>query len=257
MSDVAAMSTAGGDDLGRFQAFKTAVAGDLELLAGLHDHEPSAAIVAAVQSCPIERQLGLTLLTDASKAAAAAFDLTAGALPQPLTAAALDDLAAGFADVYLRHTYRTSPAESVWQTEDGLERQAPMFEIREWYRRHDLVVTDWASRPDDHLVLQLRFLAHAFTHANAVTDLVDTANFMDQHILGWIKKFAVRLVHGGAPDWYSAIALLTASYLDELRDHLTSLTGIARPVAPPPKKVKARPPELEDRPYVPGVAPSW
>jgi TorA maturation chaperone TorD len=257
MTDAAAAIWAGAEEMARFQAFKAAVAGDLELLAGLHDREPTAAVVAAVQSCPIDRQLGLTLLSEPGKAAAAAFDLTAGALPNPPTEEALDDLAAGFADVYLRHTYRAAPAESVWQTEDGLERQAPMFEIREWYRRHDLVVADWASRPDDHLVLQLRFIAHTFSHAASPADLADTANFMDQHILCWIKKFAVRLVHGGAPDWYSAVALLTASYLDELRDHLAGLTGIARPVASQPKKVRARPPELEDRPYVPGVAPSW
>lgn len=262
MSDATgpAVAIAGGpEDAARFETFKQAVAGDLELFAGLHDSEPTATIIEAVRACPIERQLGLVLMSEPGKAAAAAFTLAADALPKPMTAQAVDELAAGFSDVYLRHTYRAAPTESVWMTEDGLERQAPMFETREWYRRHDLVVMDWANRPDDHLVLQLRFLAHAIAKAATPADLADVANFLDAHLMRWMRKFAVRLVQAGAPDWFAAVALLNTSYIDELRDHLTSITGVARPVPVPQPKVKARPPAPtpEERPYVPGVAPSW
>jgi TorA maturation chaperone TorD len=261
MSDAtgSAAANAGGTvDAARFTAFKDAAAGDLELFAGLHDREPTAATIEAVQVCPIEQQLGLVMQSEAGKAAVAAFALAVDALPNPITEMALDDLAAGFADVYLRHTYRASPSESVWMTEDNMEQQAPMFETREWYRRHDLVVNDWARRPDDHLVIQLRFLAHAIAHAKAPAELADTANFLDQHLMLWIKKFAVQLVRSGAPDWYAAVAILTASYIDELRDHLTSLTGLARPKPASGAKAKARPSqEAEERPYIPGVAPSW
>lgn len=253
----AAIRVDGTEDAARFKAFRDAVSGDLELFAGLHDREPAAETIAAVQICPIEQQLGLMLTSEQGRAAVAAFGLAAGALPNPMTADALDELAAGFSDVYLRHTYRASPTESVWMTEDGLEQQAPMFDVRDWYRRHDLVVTDWANRPDDHIVLQLRFLAHAVAHAGQPEDLADVANFLDAHLMQWSKKFAVRLVQAGAPDWFSAVALLNASYLEELRDHLVVITGVARPLPPAPPKTKARPELSEERPYMPGVAPSW
>lgn len=260
MSDAtgSAAANAGGPvEAASFEAFKEAAAGDLELFAGLHDREPTAATIEAVQLCPIERQLGLVMQSDAGKAAVAAFALAVDALPKPITQMALDDLAARFADVYLRHTYRASPSESVWMTEDNMEQQAPMFETREWYRRHDLVVDDWAKRPDDHLVIQLRFVAHAIAHAKSPADLADTANFLDSHLMLWIKKFAIQLVRSGAPEWYAAIAILTASYIDELRDHLTALSGVVRPKPAPAPKGKAKPQEAEERPYVPGVAPSW
>lgn len=242
--------------------FADAVATDLDIIAGLHDREPTRAIVEALQAAPIEEQLGLRLASDPAKAAAAALAIAVSELPHPVTDAALDELAAGFADVYLRYTYRASPEESVWATEEGLVRQAPMFDAREWYRRNNLVVADWANRPDDHLVLELRFLAHLMRAAKDNGGLVEAAKFLDEHLLRWMRKFAVRLVQAGASNWYAALALLTASYLDELRDRLAEATGYARPVEPPPakrakKKKLPAPDSVEERPYVPGVAPSW
>jgi TorA maturation chaperone TorD len=240
------------------RCFAEAVAGDLLLLADLHDREPTAEVVAAVQAGPVQEQLGMVLKNDPGLAALEAMWLAADALPRPITAAALDELAAGFADVYLRHTYRAAPTESVWLTDDGLERQEPMLQVRAFYRRHNVRVTDWANRPDDHLVLQLRFIAHLMRPGgDAGPDFKAAAQFMDEHILRWIRSQAVRLVQARAPDWYAALSLLTASYLDEVRDYLETITGMAR-TAPEAKTGKKEPGRDDvERPYVPGVAPSW
>lgn len=238
--------------------FAQAVREDLALLADLHDHEPTAAIIEAVRSGPVQDQFGVRLKDDASLAALEALWLAADQLPRPLTAGALDEVAAGYADVYLRHSFRAAPTESVWLAEDGLERQEPMLQVRAVYRRHGLKVADLQNRADDHIVLQLRFLSHLFQMKNGSADLTAAAGFMDAHILLWIRRFAVRLVNSGAPDWFAALALLTASYLDELRDHLKEITGIDRPVVEVPA---ARPEGVtageEDQPYIPGSAPSW
>ncbi len=101
----------------------------------------------------IATQLGLVLGSVAGKASLDAMAEALDELPDVADQHALDELAAAYADVYLRHTYRAAPTESVWLTEDGLERQAPMFRCREFYRRHELRVTDWANRTDDHLVV--------------------------------------------------------------------------------------------------------
>lgn len=239
-------------------SFAEAVAGDLSMLADLHDREPTADVISAVQAGPIQDQLALVLRSDPGLAALEAMWLAADALGNPVTAAALDSLAAGYADVYLRHTYRAAPTESVWLTEDGLERQVPMLEVRAFYRRHNLRVTDDANRPDDHLVLQLRFIAHLLKPSgDGVPDFRTAAQFMDEHILRWIRSHAIRLVQGRAPDWYAALSLLTTSYLDELRDHLMKITGMPRP-APEATTGKEEPGRDDvERPYIPGVAPSW
>lgn len=234
------------------------VAVDLMLLADLHDREPTAEVIAAVKAGPVQDQFGLVLRSDPGLAALEALWLAADALPEPMTAAALDELAAGYADVYLRHTYRAAPTESVWLTDDGLERQDPMLQVRAFYRRHNLRVSDWANRPDDHLVLQLRFLAHLFRPGGETPPALEAAaQFMDEHILRWIRNHAIRLVQAGAPDWYVALSLLTTSYLEELREHLETITGMARVI--PEAKTGKEEQALDDveRPFVPGVAPSW
>ncbi|MEQ1670758.1 MAG: molecular chaperone TorD family protein [Hyphomicrobium sp.] len=247
-----------GQDSVAFASFVQAVSGDFDLLAELHDREPTAAMVEAVQCCPIEDQLGLVLRSDAGLAALAAFKLATEELPRPVTQHAIDELAAAYADVYLRHTYRAAPTESVWLTEDGLERQSPMFEVREFYRRHNLVATDWANRPDDHIVLQLRFMARVFDAAKTPDDLAGAVAFLDAHLLRWAKRHAIRLVQTGAPEWYAAVSLLTACYADEVRDHLSALTGMARPLRVETSAAKNDKAAVEAAmPYIPGVAPSW
>lgn len=243
-----------------FLAFARAAGGDLDLLADLHDREPSAAVVAALQSGPVAEQLGLHLYDSDSSAALQAFDKVIASLPRPVDEATLDELASGYADVYLRFTFRAAPAESVWMSEDNLERQAPMFEVREIYRRHGLRVTDWANRPDDHLVLELRFLAHLFGKARQPGELAPAAEFLDFHLLRWIDQFAAKLVRAGAPDWYAALSVLTTCYLKALRNHLGELTGIAPPsdeaLAAAANRTASYSQD-ETGPYLPGAEPSW
>jgi len=245
-----------GADRAALAEFAVAVADDLSLLASLHDREPTAAIIAAARQAPLAEQLGLSLQTERGRDALAAFARMLATLPDPVDAAALDDLAAGFTEVYLRHSYRAAPTESVWMTEDGLERQAPMFAVRECYKRAGLKVDDAASRPDDHLVLQLQFVSHLARVAREPGDLAVAARFLDEHLLRWVGQFAERLIAARAPDYYAALALVTACYADELRDHLTGITGHARPAASD-LAAKAKSVDDADGPYLPGAAPSW
>lgn len=238
--------------------FALGIADDFELLADLHDREPSKALVEALKDDGLESSLAIVLRSARSRAAFEAFAEAVREVPAPVDQRVLDDLAAAYADVYFRHSYRASPAESVWLTEDGLEQQAPMFRIRAWYRRHHLRVTDPANRPDDHVVLQLRFLAHAASHAKSAADLAEVAQFLDEHLLLWIDRFASRLAETGAPLWFAALAEVTASYLEEVRGHLTVITGRERTV---PEVTADTSCGLAGRdaagPYMPGVAPSW
>jgi TorA maturation chaperone TorD len=238
------------------QAFTAAVAGDLTLLADLHDYEPTAAVVAAVRACPVADQLGLRLTSETGLAALRVLADAAGELPASIDADVLDELAAAYADVYLRHTYRAAPTESVWLTEDGLERQAPMFRIRAFYRRHNMKVADAANRPDDHLVLQLRFLSRLVATASGPADLGEAARFLDEHLLRWIDLFAGRLAER-APAWFAGVALLTAAYAHELRRHLADITGVAIPKPDPKRQAPEPSQDAAPAAYVPGAAPSW
>lgn len=244
--------------------FTAAVAADLDLIAGLHDRPLTASVAAAGREYPVSDQLALALASPASIAACAALDTSLSGLPTDLDQATLDALAADHTDVYCRFAYRASPTESVWLTEDGLERQAPMFAVQGWYRRHGLRIEDGDGRPDDHIVHELGFLAHLFEHAGSAEDLESAARFLDQHPLQWLGRFAERLETARAPTFYSALASLTAAYLEELREHLVEITGFGRPLAQPrpsnKDNGKRREPtcgDPDERPFVPGAGPGW
>ncbi len=209
---------------------RQAVAADLRLLAALHDREPTAALLDELRRAPFASRLGLVLDSEGARQALAAFDGALAALPATIDGSVVDDLAAGYADIYLTHHLRASPLESVWLDEDHLVRQEPMFEVRKWYRHYGLGTADWRNRPDDHLVLELQFIAELVSLEAAPAALGDAARFLDEHPLKWIGLFAERVATKGGHDYFAALALLTSGYLHELRARLTTITGIGVPL---------------------------
>jgi len=83
---------------------------------------------------------------------------------------------------------------------------------------------------------------------------------MDEHLLRWIGEFARRIGQRCSTRFYAGLALLTAAYLDELRDLLAELTDDPRPT---PEEIEERmKPKLSmpvagPESFVPGAAPSW
>ena len=243
--------------LDSLDVWREAVVEDFSLLAFLHDREPTRKALEELRLHPFRERLGLVLQTPESAKSLKRFDDALGELPNPLDQESIDALAADYADIYLTYRYRASPTESVWLDTDHLERQEPTFRVQSWYRRHGLRSDDWARRPDDHLVLQLRFLAFFLERSDA--DLHDAARFLDEHLLRWIDRFAEQVERAGALPFFVSLAWVTANYVDEVRAHLTEMTGIA----PPETEMQSGPAEtdgdLEEdfRPYLPGAEPGW
>lgn len=225
----------------------------LDLLTRLHDREVDAALLAGLADHDVAGWLAQALASDNGRAAAQAF---AAALPAEASADQIDLLAAEYADIYLTHAYRVAPSGSVWMTEDHLERQLPMFDVREWYDHYDVTVPNWRVRADDHLVHELQFVSFLLGHGNGVA-AADAANFLDQHVLPWVPEFCRQAARRVEQPLYAATMALTLAVLDELRDLLEDLTGIARNVrlAAPPKAHREA--DAEDVAYMPGLAESW
>ena len=77
----------------------------------------------------------------------------------------LDELAADYAAIYLNNRFGASPYESVWLSDEHLACDRSMFELREIYAAAGWQVSDWRSRFDDHLVLQLQYLRQVLASA--------------------------------------------------------------------------------------------
>ncbi len=247
------------DDGAVLREFRRAVAQDLTMLARLHDAEPDEQLLRAVKEVGFPGNLGLNLDSELGREAAAVMQGALGALPDPPDRRILDELAVDYADIYLNHAIRASPYESVWRDEESLERQLPMFEVREHYRRHGLAAPDWRNRADDHLVLQLHFLAHLCSDEETDETLGEAARFMDAHLLRWLTLFARRVADHAGTAYFAGVALVTAAYCEHLRELLARALDLPRPEPEPIRQaVDSRsPPEEAAQTFVPGTEPSW
>ena len=227
------------------------IAEDLETLALLHDREPDGDLLAELRRYPLADWLGLRI---AGSRGLAALGEALAALPHPVDRDCLDILAADFADIYLVGGLQASPSESPWIDRDQLVCQEPMFEVRDWYRHYGLASENWRQRADDHLVLELRFLAR-LASLGTPASLADMAAFLDLHLLRWLPDFAERVSRRCATAYFAGVALLTADYVDELRDVLTQ-AGF--PVRQPETLPTASEVELDTGvAYLPGAGPGW
>jgi TorA maturation chaperone TorD len=238
--------------------FREAVAQDLNTLATLHHAEMNDALLGELAAANFPDGIGLRLLGDDGMLAIVLMRQAMMELRAPLAQPVLDELAADYAAIYLTYAYHASPCESVWLDQENLAMQAPMFQVREFYKLFDLVAADWRTRPDDHLVLELMFLAALFRDEHPQA-LPEAARFLDTHLLRWLPLFGRRVAARCATPFYAGTARLTAAYCDELRDLLADLLGEARPSA---EEVEAcmRPrqvAEVAPVTFFPGLAPSW
>lgn len=238
------------------------LAEDLQLLARVHDREMDRQTLDALRAISFPRSLVLKLEDQRGQDAFAVLKLALQRL-RNADDAQMDELAADYADIYLNHSIQASPFESVWLDEEGLAMQQPMFQIREWYERHGMAAKDWRIRSEDHIGLQLQFLAHLLSKAgksNApLKTLSELARFLDEHPLRWIDEFSLRVVQRCGTAFYAGCAMLTASYLDALRSLMELLLDQPRPSAAEiEQRMKPRA-EPVDVPltYVPGTSASW
>jgi len=195
-----------------------ALADDAETLARLHDRELDAATLAALREVGFPDNLAL-LPQDAT--ASEAWDTMRAALgfiANPPQAADLDALAVEYAAIYLTGAYGASPAESVWLDQDHIACQQPMFELREIYLAAGLAAENWRKRPDDHLVLQLQYIAHRLRRAASADFLPsELGEIMDAHLLRWLPDFAARVAARTAQPFYAALEHLTLVWCQTLR----------------------------------------
>lgn len=211
--------------------FRTAVAEDLRELASLHDREMTKEVMEELKRVDFPYNLGLQLQTHAGQEACSLLKQAITEWPETIDEALLDELASDFSSIYLNNAYRASPYESVWLTDEGLTRQAPMIQVREWYKKYEVLVKNWKKRPDDYISLEVEFIGHLMSVDDQLATLKETARFLDEHPLRWFKEFAARVSARCATAFYAGLVIFTVQYLEELRDLLAKILDAPRPSA--------------------------
>lgn len=233
----------------------------LDPVIRLHDREADAGLIDGLWQSGFADLLAAALPSEEDAATVQGFALVLAGFPRPIPAAVLDELAADYADGWLNYGFRAAPSGSVWMTEDHLERQEPMFEVREWYAHYGLSVPNWRLRSDDHIVHELQFVAHLL-RIGTPEALTDATAFLDAHVLPWVPDFCLRIAARARHPFHAGAALVTRALLAALRDDLVETTGRQIAITSHAWKVQEdrarRQAEAEaERPFVPGAAEGW
>ncbi len=210
-------------------ALTQAVSDDLALLNALQATELEAQTLAELKFLGFPEGLGLNLGSEKATSILNHLESVVANWPDEPDSACLDDLAADFAAIYLNGQFGASPHESYWLDEDHLVMQKPMFEVRKLYQAHGMAVENWRNRADDHIVIELNFLAEIVKMTGDQNNLSVAATFLDEHLLRWVDQFAGRVASHSESDFYTGLTLLTAVYCDELRDLLAVMLDEPRP----------------------------
>lgn len=240
------------------------LARDLRLLALLHDREPTADLLAMLRRTPVGDLFELRPTSERGIEALDFFD-KALAIAVAGGSARLDELAADHAAIYLTYAHRAAPTESPWIDPEGLMAQQPMFAVRDWYGHWGLEVPDWRRRNDDHLVVQLGFLAHLMEAVDHPAAPIDAARFLDRHLLRWFDAFAERVKARCWTAYWAAVAALTSAWLQAFRLRLSAIPGCEtteiEPIEAERERLRAEATRNDVNcttpSHVPGLAPSW
>ena len=125
---------------------------------------------------------------------------------------------------------QTPPWESVYRTEEKLLFSEFTLEVRELYRRFGLVSEHRYQEPDDHIGLELEFMAHLCglgaedlargDPGSLATSLGAQRDFLDRHLLVWAPQFCQSVVCHTETDFFAGWARLTEGFLTWDREFL-------------------------------------
>lgn len=118
------------------------------------------------------------------------------------------------------------PWESVYYSEERLIFQEQTLKVRAWYRRFGVESEKLHSEPDDHIALELAFLAHlAGLGLQALQNeeerefngnLEAQHQFLKEHPLKWAPLWCEMVEEHAQTDFYKGLARLTVGALKAL-----------------------------------------
>ncbi|WP_176489688.1 TorD/DmsD family molecular chaperone [Mobilicoccus massiliensis] len=121
---------------------------------------------------------------------------------------------------------KAAPYESVHTSREGLLFEPETLDVRGWYRHYGLSAPRLGREPDDHVGLELEFVATLAGWAAEADDEGDRASasvfadgirgFVTAHLLSWGPPFCDLVATQAGTDFYRGVAELTRGFLTAL-----------------------------------------
>lgn len=118
------------------------------------------------------------------------------------------------------------PWESVYFNEERMVFQEQTMQVRAWYHRFGLEAPKYNAEPDDHIGLELIFVAHLAQQALVALDqqdqigfetmLASQREFLSEHLLTWASQWCKLVDEHAYTDFFRGVALLVQGILVEI-----------------------------------------
>jgi TorA maturation chaperone TorD len=152
-----------------------------------------------------------------------------------------DDLQTDYARLFIGPAKVLAPPwESVYFSEERLVFQEQTLQVREWYRRFGLQAVKLYAEPDDHLGLELIFLAHLAQRGLTALEKNDRLElqtlleaqwgFLGSHPGKWVPIWCEQVAQQATTDFYRGIAYMIKGTLSELSMWLLQTHTVSHPM---------------------------
>ena len=151
----------------------------------------------------------------------------------------LTDLAVDYARVFLGagvfEGVVASPYESVYTSKERLIMQEARDQVFAVYSARGLHSADALELPEDHIALELEFMAHLCRETQQAGDdwqlvsvlLKEQKEFIEQHPGKWVPAFRADIEKCASTDFYRAVGKITHGFLNMDREMLEDLLAEA------------------------------
>jgi TorA maturation chaperone TorD len=116
--------------------------------------------------------------------------------------------------------------ESVYFSEERLIFQESTLDVRNWYRRFGLEPENLHREPDDHIGLEMEFIAYMANLARQALEAGELENcedliqaqrqFFSQHLLRFAYQWCLLVIEHAKTDFYRGLAYLVRGSITEL-----------------------------------------
>ncbi len=140
---------------------------------------------------------------------------------------AFDEIQSDYMRLFLGPGHILAPPwESAWCNEERLLFQESTYDVRAWFGAYGLQVQDLYREPDDHIGLELAFVAHLAKLGLEMAEhhefqrleslLKDKIRFVGQHLHDWVPNWCKAVNSHAQRDYYRGIAKLVSGTVDAL-----------------------------------------